>query len=128
MAGFTVNYNNNTPNTALNDLYLDSNGNLAFITDFTTEVVETGVHATNLWRGENQFNTLQGVDYNSYLSSNEPQGNNIQTDLIRNLNQVNGVQKIQQIVFTDDRSSRTLAISVVCELTNGTVQNITIGS
>lgn len=117
MTGFTVNYNNAIPNTAFNDLYLDSSGNLAIVETGQNEIIETCYHAIQLCMGDYNFNTTLGIPYNTYLSSITPIGNQLKVSITTAVLGVNGVTSIQSITATLNNTTRNLSIQVVINLT-----------
>lgn len=62
MQTLAANVNNNLPNVAPNDLYLDSNGNIAMSFDINA-ALEACAEAAKTLLGEMVFNVNQGIPY-----------------------------------------------------------------
>ncbi len=121
MSGFTVNYNNSIEGVAFNDLYLDSNGNLAFVDTGATEIEETCYHAVQLCIGDYSYNTTLGIPYDQYLSSNAPIGKRLKRSIIQALLGVNGVQSIDSFSLALNTITRVLQLNVTVNIIPGLI-------
>lgn len=126
MSGFSCNYNNAITNVAYNDMYLDNSGNLA-TSNGENEIVENCSHALSLWLGEYVFNTNVGLDYNTWIQSDNPNMSIVRASIRKALLLVGGVLSVGNIVFQLQRNTRVLTIAVVVNLTNGNNITITVG-
>jgi hypothetical protein len=118
MSGFSCNYTNDPELGAWNDLYLDANGNIA-TTNGDAEIVENVYHAIELWLGEYDFNTQLGINWQYYLTTDKPVGNQIKTNLIQAINNVSGVTGITSFNMDLNPINRQLLITVIITLISG---------
>ena len=119
MSGFSCNYQNNITGVALNDLYLDSAGNITNLPTGNTEIEETCYHAIQLCMGDYDFNIDLGTAYNTYIEAAQPMGNALKQSIAKAVLAVSGVQSIDSFTLNLNRQTRVLYITMVIDLTNG---------
>lgn len=116
MTGYTVNYDSSINDVAFNDLYLDSNGNLAYIATGDAEVEETCNHAVQLTEGDYNLDTTLGIPYNEYLSSDSPIGVQLKRSIIKSILAVNGTDSIMNFAIALDPTTRKLQLGLIIKL------------
>lgn len=122
MSGITSNYNNNIPDVAVNDIYLDESGNIA-TNSGNDEIIENCFHAIQLWYTEYGYNTQLGINWLSFLQSNKPAGLQIKQSVTSAILSVNGVNKITS--YNMEVIDRVLLIEVGILLNSGVPAIIT---
>ena len=114
---------NPVPNTAYNDLYLDSGGNLATVGNID-DMSQTVVQSLWMWFGEYVFNTpLQQSLIKFYLTNSILLINDYLTpDQLADY----GINQIVNIGFSFNKLTRTDNITITILLNNG--QNINLSA
>ena len=100
MTGFTVNYKNNIPGVASNDLYLDSTGNLARTKTNVEDIIETCYHELLLVKGDYDFDINKGIPWNIYLEDATSSTTQIKISIYNTLIIVKGVGDVTNINAT----------------------------
>lgn len=124
MAGFTTNYDGKVKGVDYNDLYLDNKGNLAIVYDADTETVENCYHALELIVGEYNFNTKLGIDWLTYLSSDNVNTQDVIRAIYKALLRVKRVTKVQVISLTNDKNGK-LIYNIQITLNNSLTYGVT---
>lgn len=125
MTGFTCNFTNDPSLGALNDLYLDENGNIASDSG-QDEIVENCYHTAQLCVGDLDFDTTKGIPWDTYLQSDIGIGVQLKLSLAKAINQVKGVNKVSSIVMEQNPISRVLLITIIILLSNNNTVTINI--
>ena len=127
---------NPVPNTAYNDLYLDSGGNLATVGNID-DMSQTVVQSLWMWFGEYVFNIFLGVPYKLILGNTPLQQSLIKFYLTNSILLINdyltpdqladyGINQIVNIGFSFNKLTRTDNITITILLNNG--QNINLSA
>lgn len=127
---------NPVPNTAYNDLYLDSGGNLATVGN-VDDMSQTVVQSLWMWFGEYVFNIFLGVPYKLILGNTPLQQSLIKFYLTNSILLINdyltpdqltdyGINQIVNIGFNFNKLTRTDDITITILLNNG--QNINLAA
>jgi len=122
MSGFKVNYNGDSA-PVWNDLYLDKDGNIAYSDNQLDDTVENCYHAVLLTKGDWVFDTNIGINWQKYLTTDSPVGNQIKASITQAIKGVSGVKNINYINF-DVLDSRQLTININIQAIDGLSYNI----
>lgn len=135
MTGFADNWQNNS-NYAFNDLYLDSGGNLAVVSN-VDDLVQSVTNSLWLWIGEHDFNTTIGVPYAGIFGIPNVQESLITLNLSNAILLCNnyltsaqltayGINKITSLNYTINRQSRIISVNANILLNNNNTITIDI--
>lgn len=129
-------YENNVDDTQshINDIYMLPNGQLAVV-DGVYDIAQSIRCAIQLWLGEYDYNTTDGVPYRLLLGIQNVNNNLIDYQLRQAIFSVNknmttqqlqiyGVKSIQSVNFTVNKSTRLMTVNSVVLIANG--QNIEV--
>jgi len=129
-------YKNNGDDTQshINDIYMLPNGQLAVV-DGVYDIAQSIRCAIQLWLGEYDYNTSEGVPYRLLLGVQNVNNNLIDYQLRHAIFSVNknmttqqlqiySVKSIQSVNFTVSKSTRLMTVNAVVLIANG--QNIEV--
>jgi len=129
-------YENNVDDTQshINDIYMLPNGQLAVV-DGVYDIAQSIRCAIQLWLGEYDYNTSEGVPYRLLLGIQNVNNNLIDYQLRQAIFSVNknmttqqlqiyGVKSIQSVNFTINKFTRLMTVNSVVLIANG--QNIEV--
>jgi hypothetical protein len=106
----SANVNNNIPGVAFNDLYLDSQGNIAVSTDLQA-ILEECAQAARTLLGECIYNTNIGVPYEQVLWVGVPNIEQFTAALRQTFLGVDGVTEVTSLIVSQSPSTSILSQS-----------------
>jgi hypothetical protein len=100
------------------DTYLDDNGNIAIFINID-EIKQSITNILKLWLDEADFDTTEGVDYPLILGQTAVNKNVINTNIIAQIQAVNGVNRVLQSDYKI--IDNNLIITTQVQLENGVI-------
>lgn len=116
-------------NSALNDLYLDDNNNIAIYTDQLNEIKQKCNNNLKTILSEVFIDNTIGVDWFGILLSEDTTMQDKINEISKNILNIDGVLSIQNISYQQDKNTReiTFIIDVLTEQGIITINDLVLG-